>query len=55
MPTSALTSLKRYKEIGEVLYKWGFGTTFLEDLSPGLKAMNVSTEAPSEHQRDDGL
>ena len=43
MPTSALTSLKRYKEIGEVLYKWGFGTTFLEDLSPGLKAMNVST------------
>ena len=43
MPTSALTSLMRYKEIGEVLYKWGFGTTFLEDLSPGLRAMNVGT------------
>jgi ubiquinone biosynthesis protein len=42
MQTTPVTSLKRYREIGEVLLKWGFGTTVLEDLSPGLAAMNIN-------------
>ncbi len=41
MQTQTGISLKRYKEIGEVLYEWGFGTTLLEDLSPGLRNMNI--------------
>lgn len=42
MHSQTVISLKRYKEIGEVLYSWGFGTTILEDLSPGLRNMNIS-------------
>jgi len=41
MQTQTGISLKRYKEIAEVLYEWGFGTTLLEDLSPGLRNMNI--------------
>jgi len=44
MHAKTVPTIRRYKEIGEVLYKWGFGTTFLEDLSPGLRAMNLSTK-----------
>lgn len=43
MQTQTGLSLKRYKEIAEVLYEWGFGSTLLEDLSPGLKSMDIST------------
>ena len=43
MQTKTGISLKRYKEIGEILYEWGFGTTLLEDLSPGLRNMNIGT------------
>jgi len=41
MPTKPVSNLKRYKEIGDVLLKWGFGSTLLEDLSPGLAKMNL--------------
>ncbi len=43
MPTKTGVSLKRYKEIAEVLYEWGFVSTVLEDLSPGLRNMDIST------------
>jgi ubiquinone biosynthesis protein len=41
MQTKTVSNLKRYKEIGDVLLKWGFGSTLLEDLSPGLARMNL--------------
>ncbi len=41
MQTKTASNLKRYKEIGDVLLKWGFGSTLLEDLSPGLAKMNL--------------
>jgi ubiquinone biosynthesis protein len=41
MQTKTVSNLKRYKEIGDVLLKWGFGSTLLEDLSPGLAKMNL--------------
>ncbi|MEI6842644.1 MAG: AarF/ABC1/UbiB kinase family protein, partial [Methanomicrobiales archaeon] len=41
MQTQTGVSLKRYRKIAEVLYEWGFGTTLLEDLSPGLRNMNI--------------
>jgi hypothetical protein len=41
LQTKTVSNLKRYKEIGDVLLKWGFGTTLLEDLSPGLARMNL--------------
>jgi ubiquinone biosynthesis protein len=43
MQTNTGVSLKRYRQIAEVLYEWGFGTTLLEDLSPGLRNMNIGT------------
>jgi ubiquinone biosynthesis protein len=43
METTTGVSLKRYKEIAEVLYEWGFISTVLEDLSPGLRNMDIST------------
>ncbi len=43
MQTKTGVSLKRYKEIAEVLYEWGFVSTVLEDLSPGLRNMDIST------------
>ncbi len=43
MHTKTGISLKRYRQIAEVLYEWGFGTTLLEDLSPGLRNMNIGT------------
>jgi ubiquinone biosynthesis protein len=42
MQTKTVSNIKRYKEIGDVLLNWGFGTTLLEDLSPGLAKMNLS-------------
>ncbi|MCX6698444.1 MAG: AarF/ABC1/UbiB kinase family protein [Methanomicrobiales archaeon] len=41
MQTQTGVSLKRYRKIAEVLYEWGFGTTLVEDLSPGLRNMNI--------------
>jgi len=35
-------SFKRYREIGEVLVKWGFVSQALEELSPGLANMNLT-------------
>jgi ubiquinone biosynthesis protein len=43
METTTGVSLKRYREIAEVLYEWGFISTVLEDLSPGLRNMDIST------------
>jgi ubiquinone biosynthesis protein len=43
MPSTTGVSLKRYREIAEVLYEWGFVSTVLEDLSPGLRNMDIST------------
>ena len=43
MQTTTGVSLQRYKEIAEVLYEWGFISTVLEDLSPGLRNMDIST------------
>lgn len=43
MQTKTGVGLRRYKEIGEVLYEWGFETTVLEDLSPGLRKMNIGS------------
>ena len=42
MQTQTVTSLKRYKEIGDVLLKWGFVSDALENLSPGLAKMNLT-------------
>jgi len=42
MQAPATGNLKRYREIIEVLYDWGFGTTSLEELSPGLAKMNLA-------------
>jgi hypothetical protein len=36
MQTQTVTSLKRYKEIGDVLLNRGFVSDALENLSPGL-------------------
>ncbi len=33
--------LKRYREIIEILFKYGFGSYFLEELSPGLAKMDI--------------
>ena len=41
MQTKTVTGLKRYKEIGDVLLKWGFAESALEDLSPGLAKMDL--------------
>ena len=38
----AAISFNRYREIGEVLVKWGFVSQALEDLSPGLANMNLT-------------
>lgn len=35
-------SFKRYREIGEVLVKWGFVSQALEELSPGLANMDLT-------------
>jgi ubiquinone biosynthesis protein len=43
MQTTTGVSLQRYKEIAQVLYEWGFISTVLEDLSPGLRNMDIST------------
>jgi ubiquinone biosynthesis protein len=43
MQTTTGVSLQRYREIAEVLYEWGFISTVLEDLSPGLRNMDIST------------
>jgi ubiquinone biosynthesis protein len=37
-------NIKRYKQIVDVLLKWGFGEIFLEELSPGLAKMNLSAK-----------
>jgi ubiquinone biosynthesis protein len=37
----AVINLKRYKEIADVLLKWGFGAVLIEELSPGLARMNL--------------
>lgn len=41
MQSQTVTSFRRYQEIGEVLLKWGFAETVLEELSPGLAKMNI--------------
>ncbi|MEN6610727.1 MAG: AarF/ABC1/UbiB kinase family protein [Methanoregulaceae archaeon] len=41
MQAPATGNLKRYREILEVLYEWGFASTALEELSPGLAKMNL--------------
>jgi ubiquinone biosynthesis protein len=41
MQSQAVISLKRYREIADVLLKWGFGEILLEEFSPGLARMNL--------------
>lgn len=40
----ATVNAKRYKQIVDVLLKWGFGELFLEEISPGLAKMNLSAK-----------
>jgi len=52
-----VTSLRRYKQIADVLMKYGFGAVVLEDLSPGLakwnlqKKLHPDLESLSEYER----
>ena len=41
MQSQTVISLKRYREIGNVLVQWGFGEILLEEFSPGLARMNL--------------